>query len=125
MPQTADNPPQPPDTGAPCSASTRFLRCEPLNEIRTKQTATEDQNSPVLLPLSRAKAGSLVIVRRLTASHEVNQRLREMGFSEDCQIKLISLQSSILCQVCNARLGLNARLAESIWVEPLPRRVAP
>lgn len=96
-----------------------------MNEIRTTQTAAEDQNSPVLLPLSRAKAGSVVIVRRLTASHEVNQRLREMGFSEDCQIKLISLQSSILCQVCNARLGLNARLAESIWVETLPRRVAP
>ncbi len=96
-----------------------------MNEIRAKQAATEDQTRPVLLPLSRAKAGSLVIVRRLTASHEVNQRLREMGFSEDCQIKLISLQSSILCQVCNARLGLNVRLAESIWVEPLPGRVAP
>lgn len=52
----------------------------------------------------------------------MNQRLREMGFSEDRQIKLLSLQANILCQVCNARLGLNQRLAECIWVEVVPMR---
>lgn len=72
-----------------------------------------------LHPLSRARPGSQVIIRQLLASPEINQRLREMGFSEDRQIKLISLQTNILCQVCNARLGLNQRLAECIWVESI------
>jgi Fe2+ transport system protein FeoA len=63
-----------------------------------------------------------VVIRQLKASPEINQRLREMGFSEERQIKLISLQTNILCQVCNARLGLNQRLAECIWVEAVHQR---
>ena len=64
------------------------------------------------------RAGCVVIVRQLTAAHEVNQRLRELGFVEDQRIKVITLQNNILCQVCNARLGLSAKLAETILVEP-------
>ena len=78
----------------------------------------------VLCPLSRVRAGATVVVRRLTASPDINQRLRELGFGEDHQVKLISLQSNLLCQVCNSRLGLNARLAECIWVETVPNRRA-
>ena len=87
--------------------------------------AKDGAPAPPLCPLNRVRVGTTVIVRRLTASPEVNQRLREMGFSEDRTIKVISLQSTLLCQVCNSRLGLNSRLAESIWVEPtLQRRAA-
>ena len=64
------------------------------------------------------RAGCVVIVRQLTATHEVNQRLRELGFVEEQRIKVITLQHNILCQVCNARLGLSAKLAENILVEP-------
>lgn len=74
------------------------------------------------------RAGCVVIVRQLTATHEVNQRLRELGFVEEQRIKVITLQNNILCQVCNARLGLSAKLAEKILVEPAaplpPRKVA-
>ena len=73
---------------------------------------------PVLRPLSRACAGDVVVVRRLDGSAETNQRLREMGFGEQQRVRVISLQSHVLCQVCNARLGLSARLADVIWVEP-------
>lgn len=61
-----------------------------------------------------------MIVRRLTASDDTNQRLREMGFGEEQRVKVITLQNNVLCQVCNARLGLSARLAEQILVETLP-----
>lgn len=61
----------------------------------------------------------MVIVRQLTASPDTNQRLREMGFGEEQRVKVITLQSTVLCQVCNARLGLSAKLAESIMVEPV------
>lgn len=59
----------------------------------------------------------MVIIRQLTASPDVNQRLRELGFVEDQRVKVITLQNNLLCQVCNARLGLSAKLAETILVE--------
>jgi Fe2+ transport system protein FeoA len=78
-----------------------------------------------LSPLSRVRAGCVVIVKQLTADHEVNQRLREMGFGEEQRIKVITLQNNVLCQVCNARLGLSAKLAENILVQPVaPMRLA-
>ena len=49
-------------------------------------------------------------------------RLREMGFCEEQQIKLLSRDGNLICQVCNARLGISAELAEGILVEALPGR---
>jgi len=85
-----------------------------VNDPLPTRPSDVEPRPPGLHPLSRARAGSTVVIRQLKASPEINQRLREMGFSEERQIKLISLQTNILCQVCNARLGLNQRLAECI-----------
>jgi stage III sporulation protein SpoIIIAA len=43
-----------------------------------------------------------------------------MGLCEEQKIKLVARQSSLICQVCNARLGISKKLAESILVEALP-----
>jgi hypothetical protein len=43
-----------------------------------------------------------------------------MGFGEEQRVKVITLQNNVLCQVCNARLGLSAKLAEQILVETVP-----
>jgi len=77
---------------------------------------------PFLCPLSHISTGVDVRIKQLAASPEVTHRLREMGFCEEQKIKLLSRQSSLICQVCNARLGISTRLAEKILVEPLPRR---
>lgn len=78
-----------------------------------------------LSPLSRVRAGCVVIIKRLTSDPEVDQRLREMGFGEEQRVKVITLQNNVLCQVCNARLGLSAKLAEKIMVQPVaPFRLA-
>ena len=71
-------------------------------------------------PLSRVVAGTAVRIKRLSAPPDVTHRLREMGFCEEQQIKLLSRHSNLICLVCNARLGISAQLAESILVEPLP-----
>ena len=76
-------------------------------------------------PLTKMRAGCVVIVRQLTAAPEVNQRLRELGFVEEQRVKVITLQNNLLCQVCNARLGLSAKLAELILVEPADQGLAP
>ena len=77
---------------------------------------------PFLCPLSRVRAGVAVRIKRLSTSPEVTHRLREMGFCEEQRIKLLSRQTNLICQVCNARLGISPRLAERILVEPITRK---
>ncbi len=72
---------------------------------------------PAVCPLSRVQAGSIVCIKELATSPELTNRLREMGFCEEQKIKLVARQSSYICQVCNARLGISKKLAESIMVE--------
>jgi Fe2+ transport system protein FeoA len=79
---------------------------------------------PSVCPLSRVKAGTVVCIKELSASPELRVRLREMGFCEQQRIKLLSRHSNIICQVCNARLGISKQLAETILVELPPARKA-
>jgi hypothetical protein len=43
-----------------------------------------------------------------------------MGFCEQQQIRLLTQERTMICQVCNARLGISSRLADAILVEPIP-----
>ena len=84
---------------------------------------TPDENvqcpKPFTCPLSRVKAGMAVRIKALSAPPEVSKRLREIGFGEEQVIKLLIRHSNLICQVCNARLCISERLAETIMVEPL------
>jgi ferrous iron transport protein A len=84
--------------------------------------AEEICSQPFLCPLSAVRAGVDVRIKQLSASVEVTHRLREMGFCEEQKIRLLSRQTSLICQVCNARLGISHRLAEKILVEPIYRK---
>lgn len=95
-----------------------------LTDCKSSPFAAPDHASPPLFPLNRMRAGCVVIIKRLTATPEINQRLREMGFGEEQRVKVITLQNNVLCQVCNARLGLSAKLAETILVEQVAARKA-
>ena len=74
---------------------------------------------PAVCPLSSVKAGTVVCVKHLSGAPEIRVRLREMGFGEKQIVKLLSKQSNLICQVCNARLGISEQLADTILVEPL------
>ena len=75
---------------------------------------------PQVCPLSHIKAGAVVCIRQLTTAPEVTVRLRELGFCEDQKIRLVARQSNYICQVCNARLAISGKLADSIMVEAVP-----
>jgi len=83
--------------------------------------AAESCGQPELCPLNEVGAGTVVRIKQLSASPEVSHRLREMGFGEEQQVRVVSREASVICQVCHARLGLSQQLAEVILVEPLPR----
>ena len=80
---------------------------------------------PYLCPLSRVVAGTAVRIKQLSTPPEVSHRLRELGLGEEQQIKLVSCHTNIICQVCNARLGISAQLADRIIVEPVRENVEP
>jgi ferrous iron transport protein A len=61
----------------------------------------------------------VVCIKRLAAAPDLSDRLRELGFCEEQKIRLLTRDSNLICQVCNARLGISEELAESILVEPL------
>ncbi|HEY0552608.1 MAG TPA: FeoA family protein [Verrucomicrobiae bacterium] len=78
-----------------------------------------------LCPLSEVQAGTSVLIKQLSASPEMSKRLRELGFCEEQRIKLLSRNPNLICQVCNARLGLSSQLADLILVEKIkPQRLA-
>ena len=70
-------------------------------------------------PLNQVQPGTTCRIRQLLASPELTKRLREMGFCEDQKIRLLSQQTTMICQVCNARLGISEQLAKAILVEPM------
>ncbi len=79
-----------------------------------------DCAQPVLYPLSQVAPGTSVRIKQLSGAGEMAVRLRELGFCEEQRIKLLSRHASVICQVCNSRLGISERLAQSILVEPIP-----
>ncbi|MBK9140085.1 MAG: ferrous iron transport protein A [Verrucomicrobia bacterium] len=77
------------------------------------------EDRPPCCPLSKVREGTSVRIKQLLASPDVCQRLRELGLCEEQSIRCVLRSHSVVCQVCNMRLGLSSELADSIWVEPL------
>lgn len=73
-----------------------------------------------MCPLTRVAAGTVVCVKELALAPDVRDRLRELGLGEEQRVRLVSRQSSVICQVCNARVALSEELAAAILVEPVP-----
>ena len=87
---------------------------------RIAETQRPEETPCEICPLSRVKAGVAVRIKRLCASPETQNRLRELGLCEDQIIKLLTSQANFICQVCNARLAISSQLAQLIMVEPVP-----
>jgi Fe2+ transport system protein FeoA len=69
--------------------------------------------------LDTVQPGKMVRIKKLCAGDETDCRLREIGVCEGQIIRLIARHSSLICQVCNTRLALNAGLGRAILVEAL------
>jgi Fe2+ transport system protein FeoA len=91
-----------------------------------KMSGSDDCCEPrcEVCPLNRMKAGVVVRIKQLCATPEVANRLREIGLGENQIIRLLTDQTSLIWQVCNARLAISAQLAQRIIVEPLPQAAA-
>ena len=61
----------------------------------------------------------MVCIKQIATAPDVTDRLRELGFCEEQTIRLLTRDSNLICEVCNARLGISEKLADAILVEAL------
>jgi Fe2+ transport system protein FeoA len=74
-------------------------------------------NRESLFSLTEVPIGRRVRVRHLSIQPEIGFRLRELGFRENAVIQCINKgDGTIICDVCNARIGLNGNIAAKIVV---------
>jgi Fe2+ transport system protein FeoA len=70
--------------------------------------------------LAEAPVGRFVRIHQLQSSPPVCKRLRELGFFENAVIRcMVNNEGSLICQVCNSRVGLTREIARDILVAAL------
>jgi len=82
-------------------------------------------SQPGICPLSSVKAGTVVCIKQLAASADVMGRLREMGFCEEQQIKLISREGNLICQVATPVSASVRNWRNPFWWNPSPAGCKP
>jgi ferrous iron transport protein A len=68
------------------------------------------------MPLRLARRGVTVRVADVRGEAGVCTRLREMGFCEQAEVRVIQNTGAMVCQVCGVRVCLSRELAENILV---------
>ena len=69
------------------------------------------------MPLTMAKPGETVTIRKITGKDEVRQHLAELGFVVDSAITIISqLGGNLILQVKDSRIALDKTLANRVMI---------
>ena len=69
------------------------------------------------MPLSMAKTGETVTIRKITGKDEVRQHLAELGFVVDSAVTVVSrMAGNLIVQVKDSRVALDKTMANRIMV---------
>lgn len=67
------------------------------------------------MPLTMAKPGETVTIRRITGRDEVRQHLAELGFVVDTDVTVVTVMGgSLILQVRDSRVALDRSMASRI-----------
>ena len=70
-----------------------------------------------MMPLTMAKAGETVIIRKITGKDEVRQHLAELGFVVDGVVTVVSeLAGNLILQVKDSRVALDRTMVNRIMI---------
>ena len=70
-----------------------------------------------MMPLTMAKPGECVIVRKVTGKDEVRQHLAELGFVTNVSATVITeLAGNLIVQINDSRIALDRNLANRILI---------
>lgn len=70
-----------------------------------------------MIPLTMAKTGETVIIRKITGKDEVRQHLAELGFVVDGKLTVVSeAAGNLILQVKDSRIALDRTMANRIMI---------
>lgn len=70
-----------------------------------------------MMPLSMAKTGETVTIRKITGKDEVRQHLAELGFVVDGTVMVVNeIAGNLILQVKDSRIALDRTMANRIMV---------
>ena len=70
-----------------------------------------------MMPLSMAKPGETVTIRKITGKDEVRQHLAELGFVVDTEVTVVNeLGGSLIIQVKDSRVALDRTIANRVMI---------
>ena len=69
------------------------------------------------MPLTMAKPGETVVIRKITGKDEVRQHLAELGFVVDSPVTVVSeISGNLILQVKDSRIALDKSMASRIMI---------
>ena len=69
------------------------------------------------MPLTMAKPGETVTIRKITGKDEVRQHLAELGFVVDGSVTVVSeIAGDLILQVKESRIALDRTLANRVMI---------
>ena len=70
-----------------------------------------------MMPLTMAKSGEKVTIRKITGKDEVRQHLAELGFVVDSDVTVVSeIAGNLILQVKDSRIALDKTMANRIMI---------
>ena len=70
-----------------------------------------------MMPLTMARAGDTVTIRKVTGRDEVRQHLAELGFVVDSAVTVVSeIAGNLIVQVKDSRVALDKTMANRILI---------
>ena len=69
------------------------------------------------MPLTMAKAGETVTIRKITGKDEVRQHLAELGFVVESDVTVVSeIAGNLILQVKDSRIALDRTMANRVMI---------
>ena len=70
-----------------------------------------------MLPLTMAKPGEPVVIRKITGKDEVRRHLAELGFVVDETVSVVSeMGGNLILQVKDSRMALDRSMANRVMI---------
>ena len=70
-----------------------------------------------MMPLTMAKTGATVTIRKITGKDEIRQHLAELGFVVDSDVTVVSeIAGNLILQVKDSRIALDKTMANRIMI---------
>ena len=70
-----------------------------------------------MMPLTMARPGETVTIRKITGKDEVRQHLAELGFVVDTEVTVVNeLGGSLILQVKDCRVALDRQMANRVMI---------